>query len=134
MDRRSKYVSVYTDGSCNGNPGPGGIAVIIKKGRWYKEIVSSIPFSSNNRCELQAVIAGLTAVKVGSHVKVYSDSQYVVDAVNQGRLAHWQGNGWKRMLKGRTMSWFRRESGHFGSFIRKGSSKQIFSAWKTESV
>ncbi len=97
MDRRSRYVSVYTDGSCNGNPGPGGIAVIMKKGRWYKEIVSSIPYSSNNRCELQAVIAGLTAVKPGSHVKVFSDSQYVVDAVNQGRLSQWQGNGWKRI-------------------------------------
>ena len=95
MDGRP--VSVYTDGSCNGNPGPGGYAAILKKGRWQKEIVGSTPHSSNNRMELQAVIAGLSAVRPGSHVTVYSDSQYVVDAVNAGRVELWQNNGWHRI-------------------------------------
>ena len=96
MDRRS-YVSVYTDGSCNGNPGPGGYAAILKKGRWKKEIVGSIPHSSNNRMELQAVISGLSAVRPCSQVKVYCDSQYVVDAIAEGRVMEWQNNGWRRI-------------------------------------
>ncbi len=90
-------VSLYTDGSCNGNPGPGGYAAILMKGRWKKEIVGSIPHSTNNRMELHAVISGLSEVKPGSHVTVFSDSLYVVDAVNSGRLMAWQSNGWRRI-------------------------------------
>ena len=90
-------VSVYTDGSCNGNPGPGGWAAILKKGRWQREIVGNTPHGSNNRMELQAVIAGLSAVRPGSSVTVYSDSQYVVDAINDGRMKLWQNNGWRRI-------------------------------------
>ena len=96
MDRRN-MVSLYTDGSCNGNPGPGGFAAIMTKGRFYKEIVGNVPHGSNNRMELEAVIRGLEAVKLGSHVTVYSDSQYIVNAVNEGRLATWQSNGWRRI-------------------------------------
>ena len=96
MDRQ-KRISVYTDGSCNGNPGPGGYAAILKKGRFYREIVGSVPHGSNNRMELEAVIMGLEAVEPGSHVTVFSDSQYVVNAVNEGRLAEWQTNGWRRI-------------------------------------
>jgi len=92
-----KPVSVYTDGSCDGNPGRGGYAAILRKGRWHKEIVGSTPHSSNNRMELQAVIAGLSAVRPGSHVTVYSDSQYVVDAASTGRVELWQNNGWHRI-------------------------------------
>ena len=96
MDRRS-YVSVYTDGSCNGNPGPGGYAAILKKGRFYKEIAGSVPLASNNRMELLAVIKGLSEVKPNSNVTVFSDSQYLVSAVNEGRLDIWQSNGWRRI-------------------------------------
>ncbi len=96
MDRKNQ-VSLYTDGSCDGNPGPGGWAAILRKGRFYKEIVGSVPHGSNNRMELEAVIRGLEAVKRGSHVTVYSDSQYIVDAVNEGRLAAWRTNGWMRI-------------------------------------
>ena len=69
----------------------------MTKGRFYKEIVGSVPHGSNNRMELEAVIRGLEAVKLGSHVTVFSDSQYVVSAVNEGRLAAWQINGWRRI-------------------------------------
>ncbi len=90
-------VSLYTDGSCDGNPGPGGYAAILKKGRFYKEVVGSVPHGSNNRMELLAVIKGLSAVKSHSNVTVFSDSQYIVSAVNEGRLAEWQTNGWRRI-------------------------------------
>ncbi len=96
MNKKS-HVTVYTDGSCNGNPGPGGYAAILMKGRWKKEIVGSITHSTNNLMELQAVISGLLAIKSGSHVTVFSDSKYVVDAVNSGRLMEWQANGWRRI-------------------------------------
>ena len=74
-----------------------GYAAILMKGRWKKEIVGSITHSTNNRMELQAVISGLLAIKSGSHVTVFSDSKYVVDAVNSGRLIEWQANGWRRI-------------------------------------
>ena len=91
------HVNVYTDGSCNGNPGPGGYAAILMKGRWKKEIVGRTKHGTNNRMELQAVISGLSAIKPGSQVTVFCDSQYVVDAVNSGRLMIWKTNGWRRI-------------------------------------
>ena len=90
-------VALYTDGSCNGNPGPGGYAAILKKGKFQKEIVGSVPHSSNNRMELMAVIKGLSKVKPNSKVTVFSDSQYVVNAINEGRVMTWQDNGWRRI-------------------------------------
>ena len=96
VDKRN-CVSLYTDGSCYGNPGPGGYAAILKKGRFYREIVGSVEYGSNNRMELMAVIEGLSALRPRSHVTVYSDSQYIVDAVCEGRLATWQSNGWRRI-------------------------------------
>ena len=97
----NNYVSIYTDGSCNGNPGPAGYAAIIKKGgHYYREIVGREPYSTNNRMELTAVIKGLSIVKPNSNVTVYSDSQYVVAAVNEGRLGQWQKNGWRRIRTG----------------------------------
>ena len=96
MNRRSN-VSVFTDGSCNGNPGPGGYAAILKSGKFHKEIVGSVAQSSNNRMELIAVIKGLVEVKPNSNVTVYTDSGYVERAVNEGRLSQWQNNGWRRI-------------------------------------
>ena len=96
MNKRS-HISVFTDGSCNGNPGPGGYAAILKCGRFHKEIVGSVPHSSNNRMELTAVIRGLSEVKPNSNVTVYTDSGYVERAVNEGRLSQWQNNGWRRI-------------------------------------
>ncbi len=99
MDRRNQ-VSLFTDGSCNGNPGPGGYAAILKKGRFHKEIVGKVPHSTNNRMELTAVIKGLSEVKPHSNVTVYTDSGYVERAVNEGRLEQWQHNGWRRIRTG----------------------------------
>ena len=91
---------VYTDGSCDGNPGRGGYAAIIRTGWCCKEIVGSVPHSTNNRMELQAVIKGLAEVKPCSNVTVFTDSAYVEQAVNQGRLDAWRSNGWRRIRTG----------------------------------
>ena len=99
MNRRP--VSVYTDGSCNGNPGPGGYAAILKCGKFYREIVGSVPkTTTNNRMELTAVIKGLSEVRPNSKVTVYTDSQYIEDAFNSGRVEQWQNNGWRRIRTG----------------------------------
>ena len=98
--KRKPYVSIYTDGSCDGNPGSGGFAVILKANRVYREIVGKVPHSTNNRMELEAVIRGLSEVKPNSNVTVFCDSQYVVGAVNEGRLQQWQENGWRRIRTG----------------------------------
>ncbi len=93
-------VSVYTDGSCNGNPGPGGYAAIIRCGRFRKEISGSISHSTNNRMEVIAIIKGLSEVKPCSRVTVYTDSAYVEQAFNSGRITQWQNNGWRRIRTG----------------------------------
>ena len=98
--KRKPYVSIYTDGSCDGNPGPGGFAAILKSNGFYREIVGNVSHSTNNRMELAAVIRGLSEVKPNSNVTVFCDSQYVVGVVNEGRLEQWQGNGWRRIRTG----------------------------------
>ena len=100
MNRRP--VSVFTDGSCNGNPGPGGYAAILKCGRFYREIVGSVPdTTTNNKMELAAVIKGLSEVKPNSRVTVYTDSQYIEQAFSSGRVEQWRENGWRRIRTGK---------------------------------
>ena len=99
MDKR-KRISVYTDGSCHGNPGKGGYCAIIRDGKKNRIITGSIPYSTNNRMELTAVIEGLSAVPHGSAVTVFTDSGYIERAVNEGRLIEWQKNGWHRIKTG----------------------------------
>ena len=89
-------VTIYTDGACSGNPGPGGYGVILQSGKYEKEISGGEPSTTNNRMELMAVIVGLKALKRPCTVKLYSDSQYVVNMVQQGWLARWKRNGWMR--------------------------------------
>ncbi len=94
-----KEVLMYTDGACSGNPGPGGFGTILKYGKHEKEISGGEASTTNNRMELSAVIAGLKALKEPCKVSVYSDSKYVVDAVNLGWAEKWKKNGWKRSNK-----------------------------------
>lgn len=89
-------VSIYTDGACSGNPGPGGYGVILLSGPNRKELSGGEAETTNNRMELLAVIVGLSALKRRCAVTLYSDSKYVVDMVEQGWLARWRANGWKR--------------------------------------
>lgn len=89
-------VNLYTDGSALGNPGPGGYGVILESGVHYKELSQGFPNTTNNRMELLAVIVGLEALKkTGTNVTVFSDSTYVVKAVEEGWLANWERTGFK---------------------------------------
>ena len=89
-------VTIYTDGACSGNPGPGGYGVVMMSGKYKKEISGGEPNTTNNRMELMAVIIGLQALKRPCVVKLYSDSQYVVNMVKQGWMERWKRNGWMR--------------------------------------
>ena len=89
-------VTIYTDGACSGNPGPGGYGVILQSGKYEKELSGGEPSTTNNRMELMAVIVGLKALKRPCTVKLYSDSQYVVNMVKLGWLQKWKRNGWMR--------------------------------------
>lgn len=95
MTQPLRDVSLYTDGACSGNPGPGGWAAILKFGQHIREISGSMPHTTNNRMELFAVISGLGALKERCRVGVHSDSSYVIDAFNKGWIDNWQKNGWK---------------------------------------
>jgi len=88
-------VTLYTDGSALGNPGPGGYGVVLISGPHRKEMSAGFCLTTNNRMELLAVIAGLEALKVPCEVMIYSDSKYVVDAVNKGWLFGWERKTFK---------------------------------------
>lgn len=87
---------IYTDGSSRGNPGPGGYGTILIWGTVRKELSGGYRFTTNNRMELMAVIAGLEALKKDSlKITVYSDSQYIVRAVKEGWLKNWIATNFK---------------------------------------
>ncbi len=94
-----KKLEVYTDGACSGNPGCGGYCAILIYNGVEKIVCGSELDTTNNRMELLAVIKGLEALKEPCVVDLYSDSQYVVDAFNQGWIDAWQNNGWKSSNK-----------------------------------
>ncbi len=94
-----KHVDIYTDGACSGNPGPGGYGTILKHAGKEKELSAGYKNTTNNRMELRAVIAGLEALKEPCTGMIYSDSQYIVNAINQGWARRWKANGWKRNKK-----------------------------------
>lgn len=89
-------ITIYTDGASSGNPGPGGFGTILLYKQHRKEISGGYRLTTNNRMELLAVIKGLKALKgQGQHVTVYSDSKYVVDAVEKGWLWNWEKKDFK---------------------------------------
>ncbi|MGN7456637.1 ribonuclease HI [Paenibacillus pasadenensis] len=90
-----KEVTVYTDGACSGNPGPGGWAAVLFYGDKRKEISGAEPHTTNNRMEIQAVIEALALLKVPCRVKVHSDSAYVVNCFQNNWIRGWLRNGWK---------------------------------------
>ena len=91
-----KHVEIYTDGACSGNPGPGGYGVILMYGSLKRELSGGEKQTTNNRMELSGVIRGLSALREPCTVDLYTDSQYVVNAVNQGWAKKWRANGWMR--------------------------------------
>ncbi|MCH5166108.1 MAG: ribonuclease HI [Clostridiales bacterium] len=90
-----KSVDIYTDGACSGNPGKGGWCAILMYGGKEKVLSGGDPDTTNNRMEVYAAIAGLSALKERCEVKLYSDSSYLVNAVEQGWLYNWKRNGWR---------------------------------------
>lgn len=89
-----KTVTLYTDGACSGNPGPGGWGAILSFNGAEKELSGGEPKTTNNRMELTAVIRGLEALKEPCNVELYSDSKYVIDALEKGWAWGWKKRGW----------------------------------------
>ena len=92
-------VTIYTDGACSGNPGPGGWGAILMAGGKSKELSGGEAHTTNNRMELMAVIKALEALNRPCHADIYSDSAYVVNAFNQNWIANWQRNNWRNSAK-----------------------------------
>lgn len=90
-----KEVTIYTDGACSGNPGPGGWGAVLFYGPHRKEISGGEPMTTNNRMEIVAVIEALKQLKEPCAVTVYSDSAYVVNCFRQNWLESWLKNGWR---------------------------------------
>jgi ribonuclease HI len=89
-------IRIYTDGAAQGNPGPGGYGVILKFNNVEKELSEGFRLTTNNRMELLAVIKGLEAIKKnGIPITIYSDSKYVVEAVEKGWLWNWEKKNFK---------------------------------------
>ena len=89
-----KTVTVYTDGACSGNPGPGGWGAILRCNGAEKTLSGGAKLTTNNRMELTGVIEALRALKEPCAVELYSDSKYVVDALEKGWARSWQKKGW----------------------------------------
>lgn len=94
-----KSVSIYTDGACLGNPGPGGYGIILVYAENRKELSGGYRLTTNNRMELMAAIQGLATLKEPCQVQLYSDSQYLVEAMEKGWARRWQANDWYRNKK-----------------------------------
>lgn len=91
-------ILLYTDGASSGNPGPGGFGVVLKCGGYVKEMSGGFCLTTNNRMELLAVITGLEAINwSNAQVHVWSDSSYVVNAINKGWLENWQKRGYAKV-------------------------------------
>jgi ribonuclease HI len=84
-------ITIYTDGACSGNPGPGGYGIVLMSGPHRKEKSEGFRLTTNNRMELLGAIVALESLNVpGSNVRLYTDSQYLVNAVNKGWLINWE--------------------------------------------
>ncbi|RUQ28106.1 MAG: ribonuclease HI [Candidatus Competibacteraceae bacterium] len=87
-------MTLFTDGACSGNPGPGGWGALLRYGAHEKELSGGEPATTNNRMEMLAVIHGLEALKKPAQVRIYTDSQYVMKGMTEW-LAGWKRRGWK---------------------------------------
>lgn len=90
------HVEIFTDGACSGNPGPGGYGVILRYKGKEKELSGGDYNTTNNRMELMGAIVGLSELNRRCKVMLYTDSRYIVDAINKGWLENWKKNNWTR--------------------------------------
>lgn len=91
-----KFVEIFSDGACSGNPGPGGWGAILRCNGYEKEISGGEAHTTNNRMELTGVIQALSALKYPCKVRVTTDSRYVVDGITKGWAQSWKKRGWKK--------------------------------------
>lgn len=94
-----KYVELFTDGACSGNPGPGGWGAILRYSGHEKELCGGEAETTNNRMELMAAIMGLKALKEPCVVRLVTDSKYVADGITKGWAASWRKNNWRKADK-----------------------------------
>lgn len=94
-----KRVTIYTDGACTGNPGPGGYCAILEYGSHRRELSGGFRRTTNNRMELMAAIKALEALKERCQVTLVSDSEYVVNGITKGWARSWRAKGWRRQGK-----------------------------------
>ena len=94
-----KHVTIYTDGACLGNPGPGGYAAVLLYNGKRREIFGGFRLTTNNRMEMLAAIEGLGSLSEPCRVTLHTDSRYLADAVEKGWAERWRANGWKRNRK-----------------------------------
>ncbi|NLX05611.1 MAG: ribonuclease HI [Phycisphaerae bacterium] len=96
-----KEVTIHTDGSSRGNPGPGGYGVVLRHGATRKELAGGFRRTTNNRMELLACIVALRALREPCQAEIHSDSQYVVNGVTKGWAKSWRSRGWRKADKKR---------------------------------
>ncbi|MBR5543493.1 MAG: ribonuclease HI [Oscillospiraceae bacterium] len=99
-----KQVTIYTDGACSGNPGPGGWGAILEYNGVEKELSGGADETTNNRMELTAVIEALSALREPCRVSLYTDSKYIVDGINEGWAVKWRENSWMRNKKEKALN------------------------------
>ncbi len=99
-----KRVTIYTDGACEPNPGPGGYGIVLIYGSARKEISGGFKLTTNNRMELYAAILGLDQLKEPCQVTLYSDSQYLVQSMQEGWVQRWKAKGWRRSKKDKALN------------------------------
>jgi ribonuclease HI len=91
-----KHVTIYTDGACTGNPGPGGYGVVLSYGEKRRELSGGYRRTTNNRMEIMAAIVGLETLKYPCKVSLYTDSQYLVNSIEKGWVRGWKAKGWRK--------------------------------------
>ena len=102
--KKLKHVTIYTDGACLGNPGPGGYGVILLYRGHRRELSGGYARTTNNRMEIMAAIVGLEALKEKCQVTLYSDSEYLVKAMSRGWAQIWRANGWRRSKRKKVLN------------------------------
>ena len=91
-----KQVTIYTDGACSGNPGPGGWGALLLYKDTVRELSGGEEHTTNNRMELLGAISALSALKEPCEIELFTDSQYIANAINKGWLSGWKAKNWKR--------------------------------------
>lgn len=91
-----RFVEIFSDGACSGNPGPGGFGVILRCDGYEKELSGADPHTTNNRMELLGIITALEALKYPCEVRITTDSKYVIDGITKGWAKGWKKRGWKK--------------------------------------